>query len=122
MFEGKEEQQRKVLNRLKRARGQLEAVITAVEEGAPCKNVITQLSATTSALNRAGFAIVSTAMKECVVEDSGVGAGAGTGTGADSGAGAGVDAGPDEDGSGADARDGDALTMDELEKLFMMLA
>lgn len=108
MFEGKEEQQRKVLNRLKRARGQLEAVITAVEEGAPCKNVITQLSATTSALNRAGFAIVSTAMKECVVEDSGVGAGAG--------------AGPDEDGSGADARDGDALTMDELEKLFMMLA
>ncbi|NYE21550.1 metal-sensitive transcriptional regulator [Microbacterium immunditiarum] len=60
--------QRRIVNRLRRARGQLEAVITAVEEGRSCRDVVTQLSAVSSALDRAGFAIVSTAMKDCVTD------------------------------------------------------
>ena len=59
---------RKTLNRLKRAQGQLGAVITAVEGGADCRSVVTQLAAVSSAIDRAGFTIISTAMKECLIE------------------------------------------------------
>jgi DNA-binding FrmR family transcriptional regulator len=54
--------QRRVLNRLKRARGQLDAVIASVESGGRCRDVVTQLSAVSSALDRAGLAIIATAM------------------------------------------------------------
>ena len=59
---------RKTLNRLKRAQGQLGAVITAVESGADCRAVVTQLAAVSSAIDRAGFTIISSAMKECLVD------------------------------------------------------
>ncbi|NEM92422.1 metal-sensing transcriptional repressor [Galbitalea soli] len=59
-------EQRVVLNRLRRAQGQLAAVIAAVESGAGCKDVVTQLSAVSSAVDRAGFVIVSSAMKRCL--------------------------------------------------------
>jgi DNA-binding FrmR family transcriptional regulator len=36
---------RRILNRLRRAQGQLAAVITAVENGSDCKTVVTQLAA-----------------------------------------------------------------------------
>ena len=62
------ETQRKILNRLKRARGQLDAVIREVEGEGRCKDVVTQLSAVSTALDRAGFAIVSSAMKNCVAD------------------------------------------------------
>lgn len=60
--------QRRIINRLRRASGQLTALITAVENDAPCRDVVTQLAAVSSALDRAGFAIVSTAMKDCLAE------------------------------------------------------
>jgi DNA-binding FrmR family transcriptional regulator len=60
--------QRKVINRLRRAQGQLNAVIAAVEADASCRQVVTQLAAVSSALDRAGFAIISTAMQECLTE------------------------------------------------------
>lgn len=59
-------QQKKIVNRLRRAQGQLGAVIAAVEAGGSCKDVVTQLSAVSSALDRAGFVIVSTAMRQCI--------------------------------------------------------
>ena len=58
-----------VINRLRRAQGQLGAVISMVEQGKDCRSVVTQLSAVSSALDKAGFAIIVTAMKECVAED-----------------------------------------------------
>lgn len=57
---------RKIANRLKRAQGQLAAVIAAVENGGDCRDVVTQLAAVSSALDRAGFAIISTAMRDCI--------------------------------------------------------
>ncbi len=57
---------RRVLNRLRRARGQLNAVIAAVESEAPCRDIVTQLAAVTHALNRAGFVVVATALEECL--------------------------------------------------------
>ncbi|MBG6237558.1 DNA-binding FrmR family transcriptional regulator [Mycetocola sp. CAN_C7] len=64
--DSKTESQRKVLNRLRRAQGQLASVITSVETGAECRDVVIQLAAVSKALDRAGFTIVSTAMKECI--------------------------------------------------------
>lgn len=60
--------QRRILHRLRRARGQLDAVIAAVDEGRPCRDVVTQLAAVSSALDRAGFTIVSTALRECLAD------------------------------------------------------
>lgn len=62
-------EQKKILNRLRRAQGQLAAVITAVETGADCRDVVTQLAAVSSALDRAGFTIVSSAMRKCITGD-----------------------------------------------------
>lgn len=55
-----------VINRLKRAQGQLSAVVRMLEEGADCKEVVTQLSAATKALDRAGFAIIATGLEQCL--------------------------------------------------------
>ncbi|MDO8147811.1 metal-sensitive transcriptional regulator [Isoptericola sp. b515] len=60
--------QRKIVNRLKRARGQLDALITAVEDGRSCRDVVMQLSAVASALDKAGYAVVANAMQECLVD------------------------------------------------------
>ncbi|GAA1756264.1 metal-sensitive transcriptional regulator [Agromyces humatus] len=57
---------RRIANRLKRARGQLDAVISAVESGADCRTVVTRLATVSSALDKAGFAIISQAMQECL--------------------------------------------------------
>ena len=60
-----------VLNRLRRARGQLNAVIDMVEQERSCKEIITQLAAVSKALDRAGFKIISENIQECVVRDGG---------------------------------------------------
>lgn len=60
--------QRQILNRLRRAQGQLAAIVTAVEAGGSCRDVVTQLAAVSSALDRAGFAIIATAMRDCVAD------------------------------------------------------
>ncbi|MFI6483816.1 metal-sensitive transcriptional regulator [Nonomuraea sp. NPDC050663] len=61
---------RPVLNRLRRAQGQLAAVISMVETGRDCKDVVTQLAAVSRALDRAGFKIVASGMRQCLADDS----------------------------------------------------
>jgi DNA-binding FrmR family transcriptional regulator len=56
-----------VLNRLRRAQGQLAGVISMIEQGRECKDVVTQLAAVSKALDRAGFKIVATGLRECVL-------------------------------------------------------
>jgi DNA-binding FrmR family transcriptional regulator len=55
-----------ILNRLRRAQGQLAGVISMIEQGRDCKDVVTQLAAVSRALDRAGFKIVATGLRECV--------------------------------------------------------
>jgi DNA-binding FrmR family transcriptional regulator len=55
-----------VLNRLRRAQGQLAGVIAMIEAGRDCKDVVTQLAAVSRALDRAGFKIVATGLRECI--------------------------------------------------------
>ena len=77
------------LNRLRRAHGQLAGVIGMVEQGRSCKDVVTQLAAVSKALDRAGFKIIATGLRDCL-----------------------------------DSPDGGtpALSIDQLEKLFLSLA
>ena len=55
-----------VLNRLRRAQGQLNGMISMIEQGRDCKDVVTQLAAVSRALDRAGFKIVATGLRECI--------------------------------------------------------
>lgn len=55
-----------VLNRLRRAQGQLAGVIAMIEQGRDCKDVVTQLAAVSRALDRAGFKIVASGLRECI--------------------------------------------------------
>lgn len=80
-----------VLNRLRRVHGQLGGVINMIEEGRGCRDVVIQLAAVTKALNRAGFAIIASSVRNCMDPNR-------------------------------DPADGNALTIEELEKLFLSLA
>jgi len=60
------EAKQRILNRLRRAQGQLAAVIASIEDEAHCREVIHQLSAVSKALDRAGFLVISTALQECL--------------------------------------------------------
>ncbi|MFF4585715.1 metal-sensitive transcriptional regulator [Streptomyces sp. NPDC001388] len=61
-----------VLNRLRRAQGQISGVIRMIEEGRDCGDVVTQLAAASRALDRAGFAIIATGLQQCLADiDSG---------------------------------------------------
>ncbi|MFM9379285.1 metal-sensitive transcriptional regulator [Gordonia sp. VNK21] len=62
-----------ILNRLRRAHGQLAGVISMIEQGRDCKDVVTQLAAVSRALDRAGFKIVATGLRECMVEEDSAG-------------------------------------------------
>ncbi len=61
-----------VINRLRRAQGQIGGVIRLIEEGRDCKDVVTQLAAASRALDRAGFAIVATGLEQCLTAPKGV--------------------------------------------------
>lgn len=63
-----------VLNRLRRAHGQLAGVIAMIEQQRDCKDVVTQLAAVSRALDRAGFKIVATGLRECLTGDNAEGA------------------------------------------------
>ena len=56
----------KAVNRLKRIEGQVRAVIRMMEDGKDCKDVITQLSAVRSGVDRTIGVIVATNLIECV--------------------------------------------------------
>ncbi|MBW0272778.1 hypothetical protein ATM97_22055 [Nocardia sp. MH4] len=59
-----------VLNRLRRAHGQLAGVISMIENGRDCKDVVTQLAAVSRALDKAGFKIVASGLRECLAGDA----------------------------------------------------
>jgi DNA-binding FrmR family transcriptional regulator len=61
-----------VINRIKRAQGQLAGVLRMLEEGRECEDVVTQLAAVSRALDRAGFAIVASGLQECLTRGDGI--------------------------------------------------
>ncbi len=61
-----------VINRIKRAQGQLGGVLRMLEEGRDCEDVVTQLAAVSRALDRAGFAIVASGLQQCLAGGEGL--------------------------------------------------
>jgi DNA-binding FrmR family transcriptional regulator len=61
-----------VINRIKRAQGQLAGVLRMLEEGRECEDVVTQLAAVSRALDRAGFAIVASGLQQCLTQGDGI--------------------------------------------------
>ncbi|MGG3891546.1 metal-sensitive transcriptional regulator [Metabacillus fastidiosus] len=57
-----------IKNRVKRMEGQLRGILKMMEDKKDCKEVITQLSAARSAIDRAVGVIVSSNLVECVLE------------------------------------------------------
>lgn len=53
------------LTRLKRARGQLNAVIEMMETGQDCGATLTQLAAVSKAIDRAGYKIIASGIRHC---------------------------------------------------------
>ncbi len=68
MPELKPEEMGAVINRIKRAQGQLGGVLRMLEQGRECEDVVTQLAAVSRALDRAGFAIVATGLQQCLAD------------------------------------------------------
>jgi DNA-binding FrmR family transcriptional regulator len=60
------------INRIKRARGQLDGVVRMLEEGRDCEDVVTQLAAVSKALDKAGFAIVASGLQQCLTAGDGI--------------------------------------------------
>lgn len=60
-----------VAARLRRVQGQLGGVIRMIEEGQDCAAVVTQLAAASRALDRAGFKIIASGMRQCMTAGEG---------------------------------------------------
>lgn len=61
----------RAINRLKRAQGQIAGVVRMLEEGRDCVEVATQLSAVSTAVNRAGFTILTAGLRHCLIASGG---------------------------------------------------
>lgn len=61
---------RDVTSRLRRAEGQLHGVITLLESGRDCAEIVTQLAAVSRALDRAGFRLLSGQLQQCLTTSS----------------------------------------------------
>ncbi|EWG12402.1 metal-sensitive transcriptional regulator [Cytobacillus firmus] len=60
----------KTKNRIKRAEGQLRGILKMMEGEKDCKSVITQLTASRSAIDKAIAVIVSSNLEQCIVENA----------------------------------------------------
>ncbi len=63
-----------VTKRLRRVQGQIGGIIQMIDDGRQCTDVLTQVAAASRALDRAGFKLVATGLRQCL-------AGAGDGEG-----------------------------------------
>ncbi|UOQ44550.1 metal-sensitive transcriptional regulator [Halobacillus salinarum] len=59
----------RVKNRMKRIEGQVKGLMKMMEEEKDCRDVITQMSAVRSALDRAAAVIVSANLERCIREE-----------------------------------------------------
>jgi DNA-binding FrmR family transcriptional regulator len=63
-----EDQIQAITKRLKRAHGQMGAVVRMLEEGRSCEDVVTQMAAVGKAINTAAFTLISASLKECIAD------------------------------------------------------
>jgi DNA-binding FrmR family transcriptional regulator len=56
-----------ISKRLRRAHGQLGAIVRMLDEGASCEEIVIQMAAVSKAVNTAAFTLISASLKECLV-------------------------------------------------------
>jgi len=54
--------------RLKRAQGQLGGIVAMIEAGRDCEDIVTQLAAVSKAVDRAGFQVIATGLRQCMAD------------------------------------------------------
>jgi len=62
-----------VTKRLRRVQGQIGGIIQMIEDGRECTDVLTQIAAASRALDRAGFKLVATGLRQCLSPADGTG-------------------------------------------------
>ena len=55
-----------VIKRLRRIEGQVGGIIRMLEEGRDCTDIVTQMAAASKALDRAGFKLLASGMRQCL--------------------------------------------------------
>ncbi|MDP3387401.1 MAG: metal-sensitive transcriptional regulator [Eubacteriales bacterium] len=60
--------ERSLLNRMKRIEGQVKGIEKMIEKGEYCGDILIQISAVRSALNKVGGVIIENYAKNCIVE------------------------------------------------------
>lgn len=55
-----------VVRRLRRVEGQVAGIVRMIESGRDCADIVTQLAAASRALDRAGFRLLSSGMRQCI--------------------------------------------------------
>ncbi|MBT5089119.1 MAG: metal-sensitive transcriptional regulator [Micrococcales bacterium] len=60
-----------VRKRLARAQGQLGGIIKMLDEGRQCTDVLTQMAAAQSAINRAAFSLIASGIANCTKDEAG---------------------------------------------------
>lgn len=64
-----QEQKDAISKRLKRAHGQLGAVVRMLEEDRTCNEIVTQMAAVSKAINTAAFTLISANLKSCIIDN-----------------------------------------------------
>lgn len=57
-----------VVKRLRRAQGQIGGILKMIEDGRSAQEVVTQLAAASKALDRAGFAVITVGLRQCLTD------------------------------------------------------
>ncbi len=55
-----------VIKRLRRIEGQIGGIVRMLEDGRDCADIVTQMAAASKALDRAGFKLLSSGMRQCM--------------------------------------------------------
>ena len=55
-----------VIRRLNRAQGQIGGIVRMIQEDRDCRDVVTEPAAVSKALDRAGFALIASGLRECL--------------------------------------------------------
>lgn len=64
-----QEQLEAISKRLKRAHGQMGAVVRMLDEGRTCEEIVTQMAAVGKAINTAAFTLIAANLKECMKDE-----------------------------------------------------
>lgn len=64
---------KKLINRMKRIEGQVRGLISMMEEEKDCREVVTQMTAARSALDRTAALVVAQNLEKCIIDEAKLG-------------------------------------------------